>query len=582
MTNSPYELSASRAFASELLGQMTLAEKAGQITQIEKNSITPGDVTEFAIGSVLSGGGGNPASNTPADWTEMVGSFVDASHRSRLGVPLLYGTDAVHGHSNVVGATIFPHNIGLGATNDADLVERVYRASALETTATGARWMFAPALSVALDPRWGRIYESFGDDPELVSRLGAAAVRGIIGGGHGDPSSALPSVKHFVGDGGTAWGSASRVPWLDFWDGWGEQWKLDQGDTRVDEDELRSVHLHPFHASIAAGALTVMASYSSWNGEKLHGHRYLLTDVLKGEMGFEGFVVSDWLGQGQLDPDPARRVVMALEAGIDMVMVPFDHKEFISIVESIVESGELSVDRLDDAVRRIITVKHALGLFNETPNTALSLDVVGSVAHRELAREAVSASAVLLKHDNDVLPLKASGLLLAGTGSHDIGNQCGGWTIEWQGSQGPITTGTTILDAFDPQSPRVDVTHSVSGSMPASMRWPVGVVVAAEPPYAEGNGDNEDCLLPAEDLRAIDEVRARVDQLVLVVLSGRPVDLDAVIDHCDAVIAAWLPGTEASGIVDVLTGTRPFRGRLPRAWFDMWERGHGLQTGHVT
>lgn len=578
MTTTPYNLSTSRAFASELLGHMTLAEKAGQITQIEKNSIPPEDVAEYAIGSVLSGGGGNPVPNNATTWTEMVGSYVDASKRSRLGIPMIYGTDAVHGHSNMVGATIFPHNVGLGATNDPALVERVYRASAIETTAVGARWMFAPALSVALDPRWGRSYESFGDDPELVSRLGVAAVRGMVGGGSADATSALTSIKHFVGDGGTAWGTANPVPWLDFWDGWGDGWKLDQGDTLIDEDELRSVHVHPFHASIAAGALTVMASYNSWNGQKLHGHRYLLTDVLKGEMNFEGFVVSDWLGQGQLDPDPARCIVMALDAGIDMVMVPFDYKAFISIVVSAVESGDLSLERLDDAVHRIITVKHALGLFDEVTTTAADPTVIGSVPHRELAREAAAASAVLLKNDGDALPLESGELLLAGSGSHDIGRQCGGWTIEWQGSPGPITPGTTILDAFNQLSPRFDVLHSESGSTTSTKRWPVGVVVVSEPPYAEGDGDSEHCTLPPEDLHAISEVRAKVDDLILVVFSGRPVVLDDVVDQCDAIIAAWLPGTEGSGIVDVLTGTRSFLGHLPRAWQKTWERGHGLST----
>ncbi len=576
-TQNPYDLAPSREVADQLLSQMTLAEKAGQITQVEKNSITPEDVAEYAIGSVLSGGGGNPSPNNPETWLQMVRSYIDASHNSRLGIPALYGTDAVHGHSNAVGATIFPHNIGLGATGDADLVERVYRAAALETTATGARWMFAPALSVALDPRWGRTYESFGDDPELVSRLGAAAVRGIVGETSNGSSTALASIKHFVGDGGTAWGSAGPVEWLDFWDDWGDGWKIDQGDTRVDEKTLRAVHLYPFHASISAGALTVMASYSSWNGEKIHGHHALLTEVLKGELGFEGFVISDWLGLGQLDPDPYLCVVKGLGAGVDMVMVPFEYKDFISTVVAAVEAGDIELARLDDAVRRILTVKHAIGLFSSFAHQDPSLDLVGSSAHRVIAREAAAASAVLLKNDGDLLPLSSGEILLAGSGAHDIGNQCGGWTIEWQGSAGQTTPGTTILQAFDHHSLEFDVTHSMTGSFPEGSCWPVGVVVVAEPPYAEGNGDSADCALPADDLQAIEEVRARVDHLVVVVLSGRPVVLDAVADQCDAMVAAWLPGTEGSGIVDVLTGTRPFRGRLPRPWLNMWNRGHGLE-----
>ena len=572
--HTPYDLTRSETFATDLLAAMTLAEKAGQITQIEKNSITPDEVREYSIGSVLSGGGGNPTPNNPAAWRDMVSSYIDASRQSRLGIPALYGTDAVHGHSNVVDATIFPHQIGLGATHDAELVERVYRASALETTATGARWMFAPALSVALDARWGRTYESFSDDPELVSLLGEAAVRGMIGHEPHASTAALTSVKHFVGDGGTTWGSAGPVEWLDFWDDWGERWKLDQGDTRVDEETLRSVHIEPYRASIDAGALTVMASYSSWNGAKLHGHRYLLSDVLKGELGFGGFVISDWLGLGQLHPDPYQCVVKGLSAGVDMVMVPFDHKEFISTVVKGVETGDIDSDRLDDAVRRILMVKHAIGLFSDESRDLPPLETVGCTAHRELARVAVGASAVLLENRRSAVPLRHGPILLAGSGADDIGTQCGGWTIEWQGATGETTTGTTILAAL--RAGGFDVTHGHHDPAPANGRWETGVVVVAEPPYAEGNGDDADCALPPEDLDAVREVRSRVDRLILVVLSGRPVVLDAVEEHCDAVVAAWLPGTEGTGLVDVLTGTRPFVGRLPRPWFERWPRGHGL------
>lgn len=572
---SPYDLAPSFSFADSLVTSMTLAEKAGQISQIEKNSISPQEVADLGIGSVLSGGGGNPTPNNPESWRAMVRSYVDASRRSRLGIPAFYGTDAVHGHSNVVGATIFPHNIGLGATGDPELVERVSRAAALETTATGARWMFAPALSVAVDGRWGRTYESFSDDPDLVSILGAAAVRGMIGDTPTGTDSALAAAKHFVGDGGTEWGSAGPVEWLDFWGEWGEDWQLDQGDTRVDEATLRAIHLHPFLASIAAGALTVMASYSSWNGTKLHAHRYLLTDVLKGELGFGGFVISDWLALQQLHPDPYRSVVIGLGAGVDMAMVPFDHHEFISTVVKAVEVGDLDANRLDDAVRRILAVKHAIGLFADEPQSPPPLDVVGSATHRQLARSAAAASAVLLESGENVLPLRSGPLLLAGSGSDDIGTQCGGWTIEWQGSAGPITPGTTILDAV--RSAGFEVTQWSNDAVTAGARWPVGVVVVAEPPYAEGNGDSADCSLPDEDLDTVRAVRSRVDELVLVVLSGRPVVLDPIIDECDAIVAAWLPGSEADGVVDVLMGSRPFVGRLPRPWFATWPRGHGLR-----
>lgn len=574
MIDSPYELADSKAYASDLLEQMTLEEKAGQITQIEKNSISPDDVREYSIGSVLSGGGGNPSPNNPGAWRDMVTSYVDASRRSRLGIPALYGTDAVHGHSNMVDATIFPHQIGLGATGDPALVEQVYRATALETTATGARWIFAPALSVALDARWGRTYESFGDDPDVVSVLGEAAVKGLIGEAPNAPGAALASIKHFVGDGGTSWGSAGPIPWIDFWNDWGDGWQIDQGDTRVDEATLRAVHLEPYRASIAAGALTVMASYSSWNGVKLHGHRYLLTEVLKGELGFEGFVISDWLGLGQLDPDPYMCVVNGLSAGIDMVMVPFDHKEFISTVVKAVEAGDIDPARLDDAVHRVLAVKHAIGLFSDTSADLPSLDIVGSSPHRQLARSAAGASAVLLENGASALPLDKGPVLLGGSGADDIGVQCGGWTIEWQGRPGPTTTGTTILDAL--RASDIDVTSIDEHQLDDDARWPTGVVIVAEPPYAEGNGDSADCALPTADLDAVRMVRSRVDRLVLVVLSGRPVVLDDIIDDCDAIVAAWLPGTEGAGVVDVLAGVRPFVGRLPRPWFERWPRGHGL------
>jgi len=576
MTNhSPYNLASSNEFATELLSRMTLAEKAGQITQIEKNSITPEDVAEYGIGSVLSGGGGNPEPNNPQNWLAMVSSFVDASRNSRLGIPALYGTDAVHGHSNMVGATIFPHQIGLGASADPNLVERVYRAAALETIATGARWMFAPALSVALDERWGRTYESFSDDPELVSILGEAAVRGMIGDRPDGPDAALTSIKHFVGDGGTQWGSAKPVEWLDFWDGWGGGWQLDQGDTQIDEVTLRDTHMMPFRASIASGALTVMASYNSWNGAKLHGHRYLLTDVLKGELGFDGFVISDWLGIGQLDPDPHQCIVKGLSAGIDMVMVPFDYKEFIASVVKGVESGDVDEQRLDDAVLRILRVKHAIGLFDAV-EPAPGLDVVGCPAHRQLAREAAAASAVLLRDDRSVLPVSAQPIVVAGSGANDIGTQCGGWTIEWQGGAGPTTSGTTILEALTSRG--FDVVDTSVSPTSDGAQWPTGIVVVAEQPYAEGNGDSADCALPADDLAAIQHVRPLVENLVLVVLSGRPVVLDTVQDQCDAIVAAWLPGSEGDGVADVLTGERPFTGTLPRPWFDSWPRGHGLGT----
>jgi beta-glucosidase len=577
-----WEPSSSRAFADDLVARMTLPEKAGQMAQVDRGAITPSEVAEFAVGSVLSGGGGNPEPNTPSSWRAMVGEFVDAARRSRLGIPLLYGVDAVHGHANVVGATVFPHHIGLGATGDAALVEAVYRATALEAAATGVRWDFAPTLAVSIDPRWGRCYESFSDDPELVAALGVAAIRGLMGAGVDRPDSVLACAKHFVGDGATTWGSASRAPWTDWWNGWGSQWHIDQGEVSLDEADLRATHLRPYVDAIAAGALTVMASYNSWHGEKLHGHRRLLTEVLKEELGFEGFVVSDWMGIDQLDADPYRSVVMAIDAGIDMVMVPFDFERFIGDVVAAVDSGDLAATRVDDAVRRIITVKHAMGLFRDDPLPGPPVDVIGSDEHRRLARRTAAASAVLLEHRGETLPIISGPILLAGAGADDIGLQCGGWTVEWQGAPGPITPGTTILTGL--RDAGLGVEFDPQGEFAAEKSAPVGIVVVAERPYAEGLGDRGDLTLPAEDAALIARVRPRVDRLVLVVLSGRPLVLGASADLCDAIVAAWLPGTEGSGVADVLTGTRPFVGRLPRHWpadsgsaaAPAWPRGHGL------
>ncbi|MGH1493569.1 MAG: glycoside hydrolase family 3 protein [Acidimicrobiales bacterium] len=569
---------------------MTLAEKVGQMTQVEKNSITPDQVAEFSIGSVLSGGGGNPTPNTASDWRAMVESFLAGALRSRLRIPLLYGTDAVHGHSNVVGATIFPHNIGLGAAGDPDLVEAVYRAAALETTATGSLWMFAPTLAVALDPRWGRTYEAFGDDPELVSELGTAAVRGIIGPDRTASGAALATIKHFVGDGGTGWGSVRPAPWIDFWDEWSENWKIDQGDTEIDEATLRRVHMAPYPPGIAAGALSAMASYSSWNGAKLHGHKYLLTDVLKGELGFEGFVVSDWLGLAQLAEDPYDQVVAGINAGIDMVMVPMEFESFIESLIKAVEAGDVSLDRVDDAVRRILLVKHAIALFEPQRRPKPSLEVVGCDAHRALAREAVAKSAVLLKNRSDALPLDGESVLVAGLGAHDIGTQCGGWTIDWQGSAGPITPGTTLVEALEQSG--MGIAYTLDGQLATDEQFGTGVVVVGEAPYTEGFGDTERLELSDADVELVARIRERVATLVLVVISGRPLVLNQVEASCDAIVAAWLPGTEGAGLADVLVGDVPFTGKLPRRWprsadhvvdpagdwTTDWDRGFGLRT----
>ncbi|MBX3144395.1 MAG: glycoside hydrolase family 3 C-terminal domain-containing protein [Trueperaceae bacterium] len=573
--------------AAEILAKMTLREKIAQMTQAEKGSITPEDVARHGIGSVLSGGGGNPEPNDPANWREMVMSFRRAALKSRLGVPLIYGSDAVHGHNNVVGATIFPHNVGLGAVGDEDLVRRIGRATALEAAATGVRWSFAPAVSIPLDIRWGRSYEGYAQDPELVSRLAVALVEGFEGAGWDHPHASLPSVKHYLADGAARFGSSTRIDRAGIADLHADRtlsnanvdtgfldvllrgaWTVDQGDATVSEQVMREVFLPPYRAAIAAGALNVMVSYSSWHGERLHAHRYLLTDLLKGELGFEGFIVSDWAGVDQVDPDFSRCVELAVNAGIDMVMVPFDYLRFMEALEAAVESGAVSGARIDDAARRILYVKARLGLFDGADDEAHIPDLrtVGHADHRRLAHEAARRSLVLLKNDGDVLPLRASlpKLIVAGAGADDVGLQCGGWTISWMGGAGPITQGTTLLQGLRALSSDTEILHDPQGS--GVDRAPVGIVVVAETPYAEGMGDRFDLRLSAEDRQTVAQVRARVERLVLIVYSGRPVVLAEAAAQADAIVAAWLPGSEGAAVAEPILGISGFEGTLRYRW----------------
>ena len=554
---------------------MTLAEKVGQMTQVEVGSLSDGAVGALGIGSVLSGGGGNPTPNDPKTWAQMVRRVQEQALLSRLGIPLLYGVDAVHGHNNLRGATIFPHNVGLGATRDANLVERVAGITARELLATNVHWTFAPAVSVPQDIRWGRTYEAYGQDPALVSSLGAAFIRGLRNNGVGFADrrrrTVLASPKHFVADGGTTWGSASAYSWIPgLWQSdVPGRWQMDQGDAEVDEEILRSVHLPPYRSAIAAGALSVMVSYSSWNGEKVHAHRYLLTEVLKGELGFDGFVVSDWLGVSQLHPDFEEAVCRAINAGMDMVMVPFDYRRFIAAVEAGHGAGRISLSRIDDACRRILSVKSRLGLFTDPFGDETLLPEVGSSPHRAVAREAVQKSQVLLKNAGDALPLSPhiARLMLAGDAADDIGLQCGGWTIEWHGVRGASTVGTTLLQAVAATvSPTTSVLYKPNGEFSEGGAADVGIVVVSEPPYAEGEGDRDDLSLSADEVALVRRVRGRCKILVLVIYSGRPLIIGEVLDSCDAIVASWLPGTEAAGIADVLFGKAPFTGRLPLAW----------------
>ena len=551
---------------ADLLERMTLGEKIGQMTQVEKNSIKAQDITDLSIGSILSGGGGYPTPNNPEAWAGMVDGFQEYALKTRLGIPLLYGADAVHGHANVRGAVVFPHNIGLGATRNPDLVQRIGRATAEEMAATGVYWNFAPVVAVPQDIRWGRTYEAYSEDTDLVAELSSAYVRGLQGtdgkADLGSPTTVLATPKHYVGDGGTSWGSSTTFI--------EQQYMLDQGVTEVDEATLRAVHLPPYAAAIDAGARSIMVSFSSWNGLKMHAHKYLLTDVLKGEMGFDGFLVSDWQGIDQIPGDYDSDVVTAINAGIDMVMVPYDYKTFILSLTRAVEGGEVSQARIDDAVRRILTVKMELGLF-ERPYSDESLrTLVATEEHLDLALEAVRESLVLLKNEEDTLPLAKDTPLIfvAGQGADDIGMQCGGWTIEWQGELGAITPGVTILEGIETTvSESTNVRYEPAADFDGDGAVAdIGIVVVGETPYAEGVGDRADLSLSAADTALIEAMRAQSEKLVVILLSGRPMIITEQLQMADAWVAAWLPGTEGDGVAQVLFGETPFTGKLAYTW----------------
>jgi beta-glucosidase len=541
--------------ADALLAQMTLDEKLGQMVQVDLLALKDrGDLARLSIGSVLSGGSSDPADISAKGWADTYDALQRAALQNRLKIPILYGIDAVHGHNNVDGAVVFPHTIGLGATRDPVLVERAARAAAEEIAGTGIDWTFAPGVIVGRDERWGRTYESFSEDPAVVSELGAAYVRGLQTANLGSPTAILACAKHYLGDGGTTGGK-------------------DQGNTECDEATLRRLFLAPYVAAVKAGAGSVMVSYSSWNGVKMHGNRRLLTDVLKGELGFRGIVVSDWAGIDQLPGDYRSDIETSVNAGMDMVMIPNgpgtpnNYVEFVDLLRGLVKDGRVPQSRIDDAVRRVLRVKIEMGLF-ERPFTDPALTAsVGSAAHRAVARECVRRSLVLLKNDRGVLPLAkaARRVHVAGTAADDLGVQCGGWTITWQGAAGSVTSGgTTILAAVRRAvgAERVTFTRDGTGAEKAD----AAVVVVGEDPYAEMIGDRADLSLRPADLQVLRAAKASGVPVVLVVLSGRPVILGDALGLADAVVAAWLPGTEGQGVADVLFGDVGPTGKLPMSW----------------
>ncbi|PON35929.1 Glycoside hydrolase [Trema orientale] len=559
----------------DLLKRMTVEEKIGQMAQIERKVASAEVMKKYFIGSVLSGGGSVPSLKaSPETWINMVNEFQRAALSTRLGIPMIYGIDAVHGNNNVYKATIFPHNIGLGATRqvdmDPELVKRIGAATALEVRATGIQYVFAPCVAVCRDPRWGRCYESYSEDPNIVRAM-TEIIPGLQGDIPDNSTKGIPFVagnkkvaacaKHYVGDGGTTKG-------------------INEYDTVISRDGLFSIHMPAYYDSIFKGVASVMISYSSWNGIKMHTNRDLITGYLKNTLKFKGFVISDWEGIDRITSPPhanySYSIQASIAAGIDMVMIPETYTEFINGLTSQVKNKIIPMSRIDDAVKRILRVKFVTGLF-ENPFADFSLvNELGRKEHRELAREAVRKSLVLLKNgesaDKPLLPLpkKASKILVAGSHAHNLGYQCGGWTIEWLGLSGNnLTTGTTILTAIkETVDPKTQVVYNENpdADFVESGEFSYAIVVVGEHPYAETHGDSMNLTIPDPGPSAITNVCGAVT-CVVVLITGRPVVIQPYLSLIDALVAAWLPGTEGQGVTDVLFGDYGFTGKLPRTWF---------------
>jgi beta-glucosidase len=533
--------------ADDLVGRMTLDEKIGQMTQADSGSLEPSDIDHLFLGSVLSGGDSEPPDQSARGWAAMVTAFQKRALATRLGIPIIYGIDAVHGHNNVKGAVIFPHNIGMGCTRNPRLVEEAGRITALEMAATGILWNFAPCIAVPQDGRWGRTYEGYGETAELAVLLGPAAVRGLQGSGPSRRGAVMATAKHFVGDGGTKNG-------------------VDRGDTAGDEAVLRRIHMPGYAATIDAGVGAIMVSFNSWNGQKMHGHQRLLTSVLRGELGFTGVVVSDWNGIDELPGDHDQQVEQAVNAGIDIVMAPDRHREFIGSLKKHVSEGRVPMTRIDEAVRRIAIAKFRFGVFDHPFGNPSLLTQVDSPAHRAVARRAARESQVLLVNRHGALPIAASvsNILVGGKAADDLGLQCGGWTIAWQGTPGRVTQGTTVLQAVKNAAPRATVTYSRTGDVPPGAQ--LAVMVIGEQPYAEMKGDRAELTLDADDVAAVHNAKNANVPVVVVLFSGRPLMLEPILAAADAIVAAWLPGTEGDGVADVLFGKHNPTGKLSMTW----------------
>ncbi len=542
--------------ARALLAQMTLEEKVGQMLLVEQASL--GDINNlerFHVGALLSGGGSGPsgANNNRQGWANLIAGYQNRALQTRLKIPLIYGIDAIHGNNNVPGATIFPHNIGLGAARDSSLVRQIAAATAQETKAIGANLTFAPCVTVAQDVRWGRTYEGYSQETSVVRDFGLALTSGLQGNDLAAPASILACAKHFIGDGGTTYGTSQK-------NGFG----LDQGDTRISEAGLRAIFLPPYREAVAGGVASVMPSYSSYNGVKCSASRFLLTDLLKNELGFQGIVLSDFDALEQLGPDYKTNIATSVNAGMDLIMVSNRYQETYNDLLALAREGRVPLGRIDDAVIRILRVKSAAGLLKPNPNVAAVAAFAGSFggqSNRDLARRAVQKSLVLLRNENRVLPLaKSARIVVSGSGADNTGLQCGGWTITFQGQSGNVVPGATSIG-----SALRSLGQNVTLGAPSGDA-DVNVVVAAERPYAEFAGDVRDLNLNAADAATINAAKQTGKPLVVVLLSGRPLLLENLLGQADALVAAWLPGSEGQGVADVLFGDYNPSGKLPVVW----------------
>lgn len=558
--------------AADLLSRMSLEDKAGQMVQGEQYPVSDKDLAELGLGSVLSGGGSVPDNNnTVQHWNDVIDGFQKAALSRDLKIPFLYGADAVHGHNTVYGAVIFPHNIGIGAADDPALTEQMGAYVAGEMKLTGILWNFGPCVAVGQDPRWGRTYESYSSDPAVVSELASAFVRGQMSEG------VLPCAKHFLADGGTTFGTGEG------------DYLIDRGDAQMSEDELRAVHLAPYVQLVKDGVKSVMVSFSSFQGLKMHQNKYLITDVLKKELDFSGFVVSDWEGtKGINAPTYDEQIVKAVNAGLDMLMEPYNYAQAIKAIVNGVKSGEITQARVDDAVMRILKVKLDMGLFEDPylDNAHMKVSELGSSEGRELAKKLVEKSQVLLKNDNGVLPFKqGQKIYVTGPAADSIGIQCGGWTLSWQGRPDKtLTPGTTILQAL--QACASDYGLTVIMDEARAKDADVVLLAVGEKPYAEFEGDANNLSITGDfglggNTEAIRAAKALGKPVVTVIVAGRNVLIDDYIGDWDAVVMSYLPGTEGDGVVSPLMGAAPFSGKLPMPWYksedDIGKDGATLQ-----